>query len=152
MVQIVYWDQAGTSDDSTAAIGQIIANFEEANPGIEIVREVLANEVMRDIAKLTLEAGEGPDIMYYDTGPGYAGILARAGLLLPLDAAYAANNWDERLIPISRAWTTFDGHVYGVGHELEAQGFYWNKRIFAEEGLEPPATFAELLDLCRTFR
>ena len=152
MVQIVYWDQASGEEASQAAIGQIIANFEEANPGIEIVREVIDANVMRDIAKPTIEAGEGPDLIYYDTGPGYAGILARAGLLLPLDAAYAANNWDERLIPISRAWTTFDGQVYGVGHELEAQGFYWNKRIFAEEGLEPAATFAELLDLCRTFR
>ena len=61
-----------------------------------------------------------------------AGILANAGLLLPFELAYEANNWDERLIPISRAWTTFGGQVYGVGHELEAQGLYFNKRIFAE--------------------
>ncbi len=151
MVQIVYWDQTH-GEDAQAAIDEIIASFEEANPGIEIVREVIDTNVMRDIAKPTIEAGEGPDIMYYDVGPGYAGILARAGLLLPLDEAYAANSWDERLIPISRAWTTFDGHVYGVGHELEAQGLYWNKTIFAAEGLEPPATFADLLDLCQTFR
>ena len=152
MVQIVYWDQAGTSAGSTAAIGQIIANFEEANPGIEIVREVIENDVMRDIAKPTIEAGEGPDIMYYDTGPGYAGILARAGLLLPLEEAYDAYNWNERLLRISRTMTSYDGVVYGVGHELEAQGLYWNKTIFADEGLEPPATFAELLELCGIFR
>ena len=150
-VQIAYWDQPH-GEDAQAAIDEIIANFEEANPGIEIVREVVDVDVMRDIAKPTLEAGEGPDIIYYDAGPGYAGILANAGLLLPLDAAYEANNWDERLIPISRAWTTFDGHVYGVGHELEAQGLFWNKRIFADEGLETPATFAELIELCGTFR
>ena len=150
-VQIVYWDQP-VGEAAVTAIEQIIANFEEANPGIEIVHEVIENSVMRDIAKPTIEAGEGPDIMYYDAGPGYAGILARAGLLLPLDAAYEANNWDERLISISRAWTTYEGQVYGVGHELEAQGLYWNKTIFAAEDLEAPATFAELLDLCRTFR
>ena len=108
-------------------MAQIVANFEEANPDIEIVIETLNTDVMRDIAKPTMEAGEGPDLIYYDAGPGYAGILANAGLLLPLDAAYEANNWDERLISISRAWTTFGGQVYGVGHELEAQGLYWNK-------------------------
>ena len=143
-VQIVYWNQP-VGEDAVAAIEQIIANFEEANPDIDVVHEMIANDVMRDIAKPTIEAGEGPDIMYYDAGPGYAGILARAGLLLSLDAAYAANNWDERLISISRAWTTYEGQVYGVGHELEAQGLYWNKTIFAAEGLEAPATFAELL-------
>ncbi len=133
-------------------MAQIIANFEEANPDIEIVLETLNVDVMRDIAKPSMEAGEGPDIIYYDAGPGNAGILANAGLLLPLDAAYDANNWDERLISISRAWTTFGGHVYGVGHELEAQGLYWNKRIFAEEELELPATFAGLVELCGTLR
>ncbi len=151
-VQILFWDQVYGNEAQEAAMAQIIANFEEANPGIEIVLETLNTDVMRDIAKPSIEAGEGPDIIYYDAGPGYAGILANAGLLLPLDEAYAANNWDERLIPISRAWTTFGGQVYGVGHELEAQGLYWNKRIFAEEELDLPATFAELLELCGTLR
>ena len=150
-VQILYWDEA-RSPVADVAIEQIIANFEEANPDIDVVREVIAWEVLGDIAKSSIEAGEGPDIMTYDAGPAYAGILANAGLLLPLDEAYAANNWDERLISISREWTTFGGHVYGVGHELEAQGLYWNKRIFAEEELELPATFAELVELCGTLR
>ena len=150
-VQILYWDEA-RSPVADVAIEQIIANFEEANPDIDVVREVIAWEVLGDIAKSSIEAGEGPDIMTYDAGPAYAGILANAGLLLPLDEAYAANNWDERLVSISRAWTTFGGHVYGVGHELEAQGLYWNKRIFAEEELELPATFAELVELCGTLR
>ncbi len=151
-VQIVYWDHVYGNEAQEAAMAQLIANFEEANPDIEILLETYNTDVMRDIAKTTIEAGEGPDLIYYDAGPAYAGILANAGLLLPLDEAYTANNWDERLISISRAWTTFGGHVYGVGHELEAQGLYWNKRIFAEEDLETPTTFAGLLELCGTFR
>ncbi|MCY3867302.1 MAG: extracellular solute-binding protein [Chloroflexi bacterium] len=151
-VQILYWDQVYGNDAQQAAAHQIIANFEEANPDIEIVLETYNTIVMRDIAKTSIEAGEGPDIIYYDAGPAYAGLLANAGLLLPLDAAYEANNWDERLIPISRDWTTFGGHVYGVGHELEAQGLYWNKTLFAAEGLEPPTTFDELIELCGIFR
>lgn len=151
-VQVLYWDQVYGNQAQEAVMAQIVANFEEANPDIEIVIETLNTDVMRDIAKLSMEAGEGPDLIYYDAGPGYAGILANAGLLLPLDAAYEANNWDERLIPISRAWTTFGGNVYGVGHELEAQGLNWNKRIFAEAELELPATFADLIELCGTLR
>ncbi len=150
-VQILVWDEAG-NEANMAGMEQIAANFEEANPGIDIVIENLNWDVMRDIAKPSLEAGEGPDIFRYDTGPANAGILANAGLLLPLDEAYAANNWDERLVSISRTWNTYDGQVYAIGHELEAQGLYWNKRIFAEEELELPATFAELLELCGTLR
>ena len=58
-------------------INQIIENFEAANPGVHVVREVIGWEVLRDIAWTSIEAGEGPDIMYYDAGPGYMGISWR---------------------------------------------------------------------------
>jgi raffinose/stachyose/melibiose transport system substrate-binding protein len=150
-VQIVYWGQT-SGPQWESAIEEMIANFEAANPGIEIVNEVIEFNVMRDIAKPTIEAGEGPDLIYYDAGPAYAGLLADAGLLLSLEEAYDAYNWNERLLPSSRATTSYKGVVYGVGHELETQGLYWNKTIFAEEGLETAATFAELLELCGIFR
>lgn len=151
MVTVVYWDEP-QSPGAEVVINQIIENFEAANPGVDVVREVIGWEVLRDIAKTSIEAGEGPDIMYYDAGPGYMGILATAGLLYPLDDAYEQYGWDDRLVPTSRAFTTFDGSVYGVGHELEGGGLYWNKTIFAEEGLEPPANMDELMALCGAFR
>lgn len=150
-VEILYWDQV-SSDDAQAVIDTIVANFEEAHPNIKITREVYTLEQLTDIARTAIEAGEGPDILYYDSGPAYGGILGNAGLLLSLEEAYATYNWDERLVSVSRDWTTYGGTVYGVGHEFEAQGFYWNKRIFADEGLEVPATFEELVALCGTFR
>ena len=30
----------------------------------------------------------------YDTGPGFAGVLADVGLLVPLEDAYKKNGWD----------------------------------------------------------
>ena len=35
---------------------------------------------------------------------------------------------------------------------LRRRACTWNKRIFAEEELELPATFAEMIELCGTFR
>ena len=81
MVTIVYWDEP-QSPGAEVVINQIIENFEAANPGVDVVREVIGWEVLRDIAKTSIEAGEGPDIMYYDAGPGYMGILATAGSAL----------------------------------------------------------------------
>ena len=74
-MQILYWDQVYGNETQEAAAQQIIANFEEANPDIEIVLETYNTVVMRDIAKTTIEAGEGPDIIYYDAGPAYAGLV-----------------------------------------------------------------------------
>ncbi|MDE2855464.1 MAG: hypothetical protein OXN88_14925, partial [Chloroflexota bacterium] len=79
-VEILYWDQV-SSDDAQAVIDTIVANFEEAHPNIKITREVYTLEQLTDIARTSIEAGEGPDILYYDSGPAYGGILGNAGLL-----------------------------------------------------------------------
>jgi len=150
--QILFWDQSGKGEKGDAIVEVMIAKFEGANPDIEIVREVFDFMAMSDIAKTSIEAGEGPDIMYYDAGPGFAGILANAGLLMPLDDAYAEFGWDEKLLPISRERTSYNGSVYGVGHEYESYGYFWHEGIFAKEGVSPPESLAELNDLCVTFR
>jgi raffinose/stachyose/melibiose transport system substrate-binding protein len=126
--------------------------FKEANPEIEIKREVQTTAVMRDILKTSLDGGVGPDVMYYDTGPGFAGVLARAGLLLPLDEAYDQFGWTERIFPIARERTTFDGKIYGIGHELEFIGVFYNQRIFEELGLSEPESHDEFIELCETLK
>jgi raffinose/stachyose/melibiose transport system substrate-binding protein len=131
---------------SSAAVDALVAAFNEAHPDIEVVREQQAN--MREILRTALAAGEGPDIMNYDTGPAFAGVLARAGLLLPLDDAYEKYGWDERMFDIARERTSFDGKSYGIGHELELVGVFYNQRIFDELGLSEPETHDDMLQLC----
>jgi raffinose/stachyose/melibiose transport system substrate-binding protein len=95
--QVLVWDQFGAQ---SAGVDEMVAMFNEAHPDIEVTREAQQN--MRDILKTALDAGTGPDVMYYDTGPGFAGVLARAGLLLPLDDAYAEYGWNDRILPIAK--------------------------------------------------
>jgi raffinose/stachyose/melibiose transport system substrate-binding protein len=42
----------------------------------------------------TLQSEDPPDVFSYDTGPGFGGVLAEAGLLLPLEGAYQERGWD----------------------------------------------------------
>jgi raffinose/stachyose/melibiose transport system substrate-binding protein len=103
---------------------------------------------MRDILKTALTAGTGPDVMYYDTGPGFAGVLARAGLLLPLDDAYVQYGWDKRIFKWAKDRTAFDGKTYGIGHELEFVGTFYNKKVFEEKGWSEPKTHDDYMGLC----
>jgi raffinose/stachyose/melibiose transport system substrate-binding protein len=144
---VLFWDQFG---EEATVIDEMVANFNAAHPDIEVVRESQPN--MRDILKTSLDGGVGPDLMYYDTGPGFAGVLARAGLLLPLDDAYTQYGWNERIFSWAKDRTAFDGTTYGIGHELEFVGVFYNKRIFEEEGLSEPKTHAEMLELCATLK
>ncbi len=145
--QILVWDQFG---EDSVGVNEIVVKFNEAHPEYHVTREAQTN--MRDILKTSLDAGAGPDVMYYDTGPGFAGVLARAGLLLPLDDAYEQYAWNERILPIARERASFDGVTYGIGNELEIVGTFYNERIFDEQGLAAPDTHDDFLAVCEALK
>ena len=68
----------------------------------------------------------------------FGGLLDRAGLIMPLDEAYERFGWNESLYLIAKENTQFDGVTYGVGNELDRFYLFYNKRIFEEQGLNPP--------------
>lgn len=148
-MSVLVWDAFG---EESAGIDQLVAIFMEQNSDIEVKREDQSTGNMRDIIRTALDADAGPDVLYYDTGPGFAGVLARAGLLLPLDDAYDQYGWRERILPIAQERTTFDGKTYGIGNAIEAVGVFYNKRLFEEYGVSEPKTHDDLLALCETVK
>ena len=76
-VKVLFWDQFPDVSDQMDAV---VADFNAAHPNIEVTRESYQTEAMRDVIKTALSSGTGPDIFYYDLGPGFTGVLAKAGL------------------------------------------------------------------------
>ena len=145
VAEVLFWDQFPEVSDQMDAI---VAEFNAAHPDIKVTRESYQTEALRDVIKPALTSGSGPDIFYYDLGPGFAGVLAKAGLLLPLDDAYADKGWDQRIYPWTRERAIFDGKSYGVANELEFIGIFYDKGIFEANGWELPQSWDDLLGLC----
>ena len=76
-VTLRVWDTFTEASDN-AGMEKMIAAFEAANPNIKIERDTMVTDDMRPILRTALASGTGPDMMYYDTGPGFAGVLAEA--------------------------------------------------------------------------
>lgn len=142
-VTLRVWDtfSDAVQNDGMAAL---IDAFEAAHPNIKIERDVQDIDTMRPVIQTSLASGTGPDVFYFDTGPGFAGVLADAGLLLPLDEAYMTQGWDH-IYPWTKERTSFNGSVYGIGNEIEFLGAYYNRDLFAELGLEVPTTYEEFI-------
>ena len=138
-----------TDEGMNAGIEKLNQMFMAKYPEIVIQREAVVTEDMRTIVQTTLSANEAPDIIYYDTGPGFAGVLASAGLIRPIDDLYEQYGWDEQIFPWTKARTTFDEKVYGIGNELEFYGAYYNKNLFEQLGLSIPQSYEELLNICK---
>lgn len=143
-VTLRVWDSFTENSDGMDAI---VAAFEAANPGIDVQRDVQSTEDMRAIIQTALNSGTGPDVFQYDTGPGFAGVLAGAGLLRPLDDLYASGALDA-VYPWTKDRVTFDGKTWGIGNQVEFVTVYYNKDLFEENGVAVPTTYEEFLATC----
>ena len=131
---------AENSRDEAEAKAQV-DEFNKQHPDVRVVREAMPPDQVRTVLKTRLASGSGPDVFSYDTGPGFGGVLAKAGLLAPLDDAYEEQDW--KIYPWARARATYGGKTYGVPVQVEQVGIFYNSDLFAEMGVRPPKTLEE---------
>jgi raffinose/stachyose/melibiose transport system substrate-binding protein len=123
------------------ATEEIIARFEEQHPNIDVQREAMPTEDIRAVIQTRLQSEEPPDVFSYDTGPGFGGVLADAGLLYPLEEAYERNGWD--IYEWAKQRATYNGTIYGVPDQVEEIIVYYNKDLMPQE----PKTVEELREI-----
>src|SRR3712207_7942190 len=74
-----------------------------------------------------LRSDEPPDVFSYDTGPGFGGVLADAGLLYPLEKAYQQGGWG--IYEWAKQRATYNGTLYGVPDQVAEIIVYYNKDL-----------------------
>src|ERR671921_1272760 len=120
----------GTEETTTQerAVTEIqVDGFEEQHPQYTLEREAILSDEIRKIIQSRLRSDEPPDVFSYDTGPGFGGVLAEAGLLLPLEDAYQERGWGIYEWAQQRA--TYEGTLYGVPDQVEEIIVFYNKDL-----------------------
>lgn len=144
-IEITFWHQY---TDNTI-MDDIAAAYMADHPNVTIKVVSMKTQDMNTTLKMALTSGTGPDIFYYDAGPGYMGALADAGLLLELDAYAEKYGWEDKLAGWSLNAGKRNDHLYGLACEYEMLCVWYNKTIFAELGVEIPTTYDEFVEICK---
>ncbi|WP_227497146.1 ABC transporter substrate-binding protein [Planctomonas psychrotolerans] len=126
---------------------QDIATFAEES-GITIELDVIPSENVRTVLQTQLRSGDGPDIFGYDTGPGFAGALAEAGLLYPLTEHFSEREWP--IYDFAQERVTFGGEIVGIPNDIETVGLFYNATMFDELGIAQPQSVADLTAAAQT--
>ncbi len=113
------------------AAEEIVARFEEQHPNIDVQREAMTTEDQCTVIQNRLRSNDPPDVFSYDTGSGFGGVLADAGLLYPLEKAYKQNGWD--IYEWAKQRATYNGTVYGVPDLPQEIIVYYNKDLMPGE-------------------
>src|SRR3712207_3507269 len=129
---------AETTAQEKALIEIQVDRFQQQHPKYTLEREAVPTESQRDVIQTRLQSDNPPDVFTYDTGPGFGGVLADAGLLRSLEDAYKERGWD--IYDWAKQRATYNGTVYGVPVQVEEIVVYYNKSLVPE----PPQTVDEL--------
>jgi raffinose/stachyose/melibiose transport system substrate-binding protein len=129
---------AETTAQEKALIEIQVNRFQEQYPRYTLEREAVPTEDQRSVIQTRLQSEDPPDVFTYDTGPGFGGVLADAGLLRSLEDAYKNKGWD--IYDWAKQRATYNDTVYGVPVQVEEIVVYYNKSLVPE----PPQTVDEL--------
>jgi raffinose/stachyose/melibiose transport system substrate-binding protein len=112
--------------------------FMAANPGVivENIAQPSSNVTLKDYLKTLLSTGQFPDVMVMSA----PGDFVPSGALMELP--------DDFLTYIADPNTgRYGGKQYLVPYKKMLNGVFYNKKIFADQGISEPKTYQELLDL-----
>lgn len=129
---------------------QLIAKFEQANPGIKVRWVDVPWADMQSKILTAVSAGTAPDVV--NLNPDFAAQLAGRNAWLTLDDRISETEKAQYLPNIWKA-STMDGQSYGIPWYLSTSITVFNQDLLKQAGVaQPPATYAELAQVAKQVR
>ena len=132
------------------AYARMVAEFEQAHPGIKVLVEPIAETVLWPKLAAAYAGGDVPDLVLQATAPPVVS-LQNAGLLLPMDDVVKAVGEDDFEPNTRNLYRGPDGHYFAACASNNCVSLLWyRKDLLAEAGLAVPETWDDLLNVART--
>ncbi len=148
----VTWWHINTADDQKAVWQGLADEYMKAHPNVKIEITVLENEAFKQKLATAMQSGAPPDI-FQSWGGGVLGQYAEAGLVQDLTPATQKDGWGDTIASGPLSLYTIDGKVYGVPWTAGMVGFWYNKDLFKQAGIEgTPKTWDEFLDTVKKLK
>lgn len=132
-----------------AAFEQIVADFQAANPDVEVEFNTFDHESYKTVVRNWLTS-EAPDVIYWFAGERMKTFVDR-GLLEDVSDLWEENGLASAMSS-SLSALTVDGKQYGVPFSYYQWGVYYRTDLFEANGVTVPQTFDELVAACETIR
>lgn len=131
------------TEDAAMWENDIIPAFEKSHPGITVEYAPVDTNDYNAAIQSQIEGGAGPDLIMcrpFDVNRSWI----EQGYFDPLTDLEAIGSFPESALT---AWEGDDGSPYCVPVASVLAGFYYNKAIFKELGLDVPTTQDEFIDV-----
>jgi raffinose/stachyose/melibiose transport system substrate-binding protein len=140
-----------TYDPPRTVLLDAAERFEAEHPGVTVQVEDIKNDAFKQKLASEMSGGRPPDV-FHTWGGGPLAAYARAGKVLDLTKGLEQDGWRGSFNPTALGFCTFSGRTYAVPVDISVVPMWYNKELFAQHGLRPPETFADLAAACRKLR
>jgi raffinose/stachyose/melibiose transport system substrate-binding protein len=129
---------------------QIAKQYMAQHPNVTIKIQPIENEAFKAKLTTTTQSGKAPDL-FQTWGGGVLKQQADAGLVK--DLTQDVQPWIGNLQQIALKPYTIDGKLYGVPWDNGMVGFWYNKKLFKQAGIDtPPTTWSGFLDTVKKLK
>lgn len=148
---LTFANWASAEDATREGMLELIKTFEDANAGIKIKSESVPFSDIGQNLVLRINSGNPPDVAQISGNDTFA-VAATGGLA---DLGEPLADVKGKLIPDDVEMGTIDGKWVAMPWKDSPQGFFYNRKLMKEAGLDPdspPATLAELDEAMRQIK
>ena len=146
---------AGTSNDAmNAVLAKVTAEFNADNDyNTTIKHETFESEQYKSKIATLMASNAQPDI-FFTWEAGFLKPFVEGKKVYPVGDLIAKDTeWSGRFLDgVFGPLTYADGKIYGVPNTLQVGVMYYNTKLFADNNLKEPTTWAEFLAACETLK
>lgn len=130
-----------------------LREYEASHPGIKFDITSAQNQEYKEKIKIVVGGDDTPDIFFSWAGD-FTERFIRENLILDLKPYLDKDQaWKDSLIESQiEQYTNKDGMVYGIPFRLDCKLFFYNKKMFDDNGLKAPKTWDELIAACEKLK
>lgn len=139
---------AGSSKQHNLMVENIVKEYENENPNVDIAIDVLSNDQYKEKIKVLASSNQLPDIGL-TWAAGYLKPYVQGNKFAQLDDVLQGEFGESFIAGTTEAFA-IEGKTYGLPLELNIAPIYYNKKIFEQYNLSVPQTFEEFKDVVTT--
>ena len=139
-------------EPKNAYFESLVEKFTAANPGISVKVDKVINATYKDKVRVAVGSPQAPDVFFSWSGSFASSLVATGNVLelddiLAKDAAFKSQFVGNQLAPFQ-----VGGKQVGLPIGMIGKFWFYNKKLFADQGITPPQTWQELLDAAAKFK
>ncbi|MFE9824957.1 extracellular solute-binding protein [Streptomyces sp. NPDC005791] len=146
---VTWWDTSNVGSEDKV-FKKIAEGFEKKHPEVDVKYVNVPFGEAQNKFKNAAQAGSGaPDVIRSEVA--WTPEFADLGYLAPLDGTAALKDQGD-FLEQAAASTRYKDKTYAVPQVIDSMGIFYNKKMFKDAGVEPPAKIADLKTVAKKIK